>query len=454
MNNTYEQEIDLKDLIFYIVKRWRPILLIAVILAALMGGYKLCKGVLKSQDKQYMADLQETYDSDLKNYHVAKDEYERKIDTLAQNIDYEEAYEKNSVLFQLDPYNKWVAKTNLFIRIEEENGGITMVDPVDSLVKVYSSILKSKSALEEACKENDLEIRYLRELLNIEADYNGNMIAVSVTYKDGEGAQKILDTILKSVKASQAEVQSNLGLHSIIFMNGETSIVADQTLADNQNKRVDGLSQMQKSLEETQLALDALEEPQQPTGQSISGVLKSAIKYGVLGGVIGAFLMASLFFVIYMINPRLRSSEEFISRFNLKILGIYLPKDGKKRLSKLDLWIEKMEGKEYLTKEDVLKRIIASISIYTEKEKTILLTGTVEPDLLRSIEGEIKDNFPELKFEVGADMNRNSDTLTSLPVVDGVILVEKCGTSKYKDIENEIVTICNLNKKIIGCIIL
>ena len=201
MNNTYEQEIDLRDLMFYIVKRWRPILLIAVILAALMGGYKLYKGVLKSQDKQYIADLQESYVSDLKNYHVTKDGYEKKINTLVQNIDYEEDYENNSILFQLDPFNKWVAKTNLFIRTEEENGAITMVDPADSLVKAYSSILKSKSALEKACKENNLEIIYLRELLHIDADYNGNMISVSVAYKDGDGAQKILDTILENVKA-------------------------------------------------------------------------------------------------------------------------------------------------------------------------------------------------------------------------------------------------------------
>ena len=243
-------------------------------------------------------------------------------------------------------------------------------------------------------------------------------------------------------------MESNLGAHSIIFMNDETSMMADQKLADIQNDRVNGLSQMQKNLEETQLALDELEEPQQPTSQSFGGVLKSAIKYGVVGGLLGAFLTVFLFCIIYVINPRLRSSEEFISRFNTKILGTFSPECTKKKLSKIDLWLNKMEGKEYISKEDVLKRIIASICIYTEKEKTILLTGTVEPDLLRNIESEIKAHFPELIFEVGADMNRISETLIRLSAVDGVILVEKCGASKYKDIENELETICNLNKKI------
>jgi hypothetical protein len=160
MNNTYEQEIDLKDLIFYILKRWRSVLFIAVVLAVLIGGSKLGQGILRYQDKQYLAELQEIYDTDLKNYRVTKEGYERNIETLNQNIDYEEKYEKNSVLFQLDPYNKWVAKMDLFLKINEENGVLTMVDPADSLVKAYSSILRSESSL----KENAIETRYLREL--------------------------------------------------------------------------------------------------------------------------------------------------------------------------------------------------------------------------------------------------------------------------------------------------
>lgn len=454
MNNKDEYEIDLIDLMFYILKKWRPVLIIAVILAILMGGYKICRGVIKYQDKQYLADLQETYDTDLKNYHVTKEGYEKSINSLTQNIAYEEDYEKNSVLFQLDPYNKWVAKTDLFIRMAEEKDIFTMVDPVDSLVKAYSSILRSESTLEKASKENNIEVKYLRELINFEADYNGNMIMVSVTYKDGGGAQKILNTILESVKARQTELESNLGAHNIIFMSGETSVVADQDLANIKNKRVAGFSEMQKNMEEIQLSLDELDEPRAPTGQSLKEVLKSSAKYGAMGGVLGAFLTTFTLCIIYVINPSFRSSKEFNSRFNIKILGILSPEEINQSLTKIDTWLNKLEGKEYVSKEDVFKRIIANISIYTEKGQKILFTGTVEPDLLTNIEMEIKDKLPELSFEVGTDMNCNFDTLTRLPAVDGIILVEKCGVSKYKSIENQLETINNVGKKIIGCIIL
>mgnify|MGYP000547317598 CR=1 FL=1 len=38
--NTYEQEIDLKDLMFAVLHKWRPIIVTAVIFAVLLGGFK------------------------------------------------------------------------------------------------------------------------------------------------------------------------------------------------------------------------------------------------------------------------------------------------------------------------------------------------------------------------------------------------------------------------------
>lgn len=454
MDNTYEHEIDLKDLIFYILKRWRYIFFIAIVLAVLMGGFKLCKGILKYQDKLYMAELQKNYETDLKNYRVTNEGYKRNIKTLTQNIDYEELYEKNSVLFQLNPYSKWVAKTQLFVKMDEENDLITLVDPTDSLVKAYCSILNSEGSLEEVSKENAIEIKYLRELINIQGDYDGNMITISVAYKDGEGAQKILDGILKSISTSRLNLETSFGAHSIIFLNSEKGMMADQELAERQNKRIESLSEMHKSLEEIQLALDNQKEPQIPTDMSSKGVFKSAFKYGVIGGVFGVFFAAFFLCVIYATNSKLRSGDEFISRFGIKVFGTFTKEERKRKFSGIDKWLNKIEGKQAFSREDVLKRIIASISLFTEKNQVILLTGTVEIDLLKNIESELKDNFNKLTFEVGADMNRNPETLTKLPAIDSVVLVEKCGVSKYKDIQSQVETIYSLNKSIIGCIIL
>lgn len=52
-NYTYEeQEIDLKDLLFAVLYRWRPIILLAIVLGVLLGGYKLASGMMVRQDAE------------------------------------------------------------------------------------------------------------------------------------------------------------------------------------------------------------------------------------------------------------------------------------------------------------------------------------------------------------------------------------------------------------------
>ena len=38
-NQTYEQEVDLKDLILAILRRWRSIIVVVILMAVFMGGY-------------------------------------------------------------------------------------------------------------------------------------------------------------------------------------------------------------------------------------------------------------------------------------------------------------------------------------------------------------------------------------------------------------------------------
>ena len=64
----YEQEIDLKDLLFVLLYRWRILLLAAVIGAALLGGYKAVKGNAKQMDLPQT----ESYQEELDNYEREK----------------------------------------------------------------------------------------------------------------------------------------------------------------------------------------------------------------------------------------------------------------------------------------------------------------------------------------------------------------------------------------------
>ena len=148
------------------------------------------------------------------------------------------------------------------------------------------------------------------------------------------------------------------------------------------------------------------------------------------------------------------SSNELKNRFDIKILGAFTKERKKRAFSGIDSWLDRLEGKGYISEETVYERIAANTANYTEKGQVILLTGTTEGDILSSVESKLKEKLPDIHFEVAVDMNKCPETLTRLPKVDGVILIEKCGVSKYDDILKELEAVYNLNKKVIGCIVL
>ena len=91
-----ESEISLLDLLYHILRRWRSIVLFAVLFCALLGGFKLAKGVraLGSTD---LKDEQKNYESQLKGYTISKKHLENQIKELTESIQDKEDYYDHSV---------------------------------------------------------------------------------------------------------------------------------------------------------------------------------------------------------------------------------------------------------------------------------------------------------------------------------------------------------------------
>ena len=77
-NNSNEVvEIDLKDLMFAVLHKWRPVLAVAVIMAVLLGGAKGAMTYRKQNDPETAKEARVTYQNDLELYEKNKSTYER-----------------------------------------------------------------------------------------------------------------------------------------------------------------------------------------------------------------------------------------------------------------------------------------------------------------------------------------------------------------------------------------
>lgn len=457
-NNVYEQEIDLKNLMFTVLRKWRPIILIAFALAILLGGYKCGIELMNQGNEEFVSDLREQYESDLEKYEQSKKGYERDINNLTASITYQEKYKENSILLKVDPYNKGTASIDAFVRMLEPSleKGLTVmtVDYADGVVKAYASAIQQGGFLADLAKQKGIDLIYLKELINVTVDYDSNMFNVSVTYPDEKGAEEILNEIINSIESEQTEVQEKLGQHSISLMNQDVGVITDQSLTDYQQQKVKNLADTNNSLEDAEKALEDLVEPKKPVALSKTSILKAGIKYGILGWIVGAFLAAFGIGVVYVMNGKLNTDNDLKDRFGLKLLGGFTEKRDKKVFSRIDEWLDSLEGKENIPDELIYDMIAVNIHNFIHEDKPIFLTGTVEKEVLESLVIKLHKRLPELKLEFGADMTRNVMTLQRIPEYDEIILVETRREARHKDIEKEVETILNLKKDIVGYIVL
>jgi len=449
--NTYEQEIDLKDLMFAVLHKWRPILLVAVILAVLLGGYKAASAYKHQNNADVIKETEEKYQEDLKVYEKNMETCEREIENLLTDIENQQKYMEESILMNMSAYDVWEADTELFVKtnyVIMPDMVYQNIDYTNTILRAYKSALTNTEFLEDIAKKVGIETRYLKELVDISAE--DNLITIKVRHNEEKAAKALMSDILSGVDASQAKIEKSIGEHSVSTVNSSIGSMVDLDLANTQKNERDRLIQLNDSLETKQKELEELEEPKK-AATSANAAISSGVKYAVLGGVLGAFMVIFFVCVAFLMSDKLYSEKELRNRYRMKILGT-LPAGQKAK--GIDAWLNRLEGRICGEEESEYSLIAANIRNYAEGAKSVLVTGTVEEEWLRKVADRLGAELRDVEVNFGGNMFQNVETLKMLPEVDGVILVEQCRSSVYGKIELEIEKVLDLQKEVVGCVVL
>lgn len=456
-NQNYEQEIDLKDLMFAVFHKWRGIILTAIILAVLLGGYKLGTNLISDTSDQGTQDVESAYAEEQELYERTKALYELEIDGLKEKIEAQESYINNSILMRIVPYNKYVASAEVFVRtnapVNESGVYLLQSDPADSIIKAYENVIKRADGVEDILG-NNIAPRYIRELMTTHIDYSGNVLTVSVAYTDEIGAAEILDALLNSLESETPEVNEKFGNHDLIIMDKISSVVTDTNLLGVQQDNMNSIVTLQKSLDEKEKAAEGLMPPSQPSTLSSASSLKTGIKYGVLGGVLGAFLSVFCICVVFLMSDKLNSEKELKNRFGLRILGVFEPVQKKRVFAGIDKWLNRLEGKVSRKPAEVYEIMAVNVKNYMKAGKKIMILGSASNEKMSEIAEELKRRVDGIEIQVGQDMEHYAETLSLLPEAGQIILVEERGQSKFEEIQSQVEVIRSLDKDIIGCVVI
>lgn len=455
-----EQEIDLKDLLYTIFKKWRPILLTALVLAVLAGGYRFVSDFIAAGNSTDTESAIAEYESSLTSHRLQLQASEKQLTATQRLLETETARMDTSPLMQLDP-SEAIRLSYIFEVAPDRSAPFSVIQEdrtafTQKLVNGYVAKL-SDEITEEAAAKLQQDASDLSSILSIEGDEYTGRLYIDVYAATKNDAVNILNVFTDLLAEYQDAMSAEFGAHSIQQVSERLYHDANQEIMDRQIEQISGVTELKTSLTNLESSIAELSEsePQLPA-VSKSAIIKSSAKYLLIGFVLGGFLAAFAVCVVYIMNDKIRALKDIAVRYGLKELGEFQPVEEKKRaLSCIDHLIDRLFGHgRKINAEEMYQIIAANVNNYaSEQAKDILIAGSVSQEMLDPIKTHLSDAIGRLHFETAPDFLSNHHALEKLPKCDAIILVEAKDKSTVSDLEAELSIIKNMDKPIVGIVL-
>ena len=458
------REVSLGKLLLRVLRYWRLLLLAGVLGGILLGGMQILKihGRKDDMNEKYAAYLQ-----DKEVYEAAREAYQGEIDVLEQKINLRQQYIESSTLMQVDAHQTGSAMAEFTVRVPElENaelpddaGGLAKMN---NIVRAYYYYINFGDAIPAAAAEVGISEENLKELLYSYYDDVSSLFTLSVRYPDEAGAEKILTAIIDGMQSKRVEYMREMGEFDLVVVSKDVNTIVDSELATFQSQKFAEINTLQNNLYNKQKLLEGLSRPSSAQQYSRKNMLKSGIKYGVVGFAAGCIALFFLIAVIVLLRGFILSGDEIDRKFGLKNLVCFRDDPAKKPFI-IDRVIDQLENGDALSDtaagcDLLLSRIrnITSGSGRGASKNHVLLIGTCSEKKLRTLQRALSERAEKendvLTFHALHDPAANPAVLHRMQECGSVVLVEEIGRSRYKDILNTVDIIDDTGRPIIGTV--
>ena len=453
VNPEYESEINLKDLFFHVLYRWRSILLVALVFAVALGGFKFIS-LKSSQDKtQLSKEEQLEFQADT----ISLTSYQSQVESLTRMLEDQSRYQTESIYFRLDSQSVWVASAKFLVKVDPSilaslpQG--SSLDPADNILGAYVYPLASSGEDELMAAFGTGNPAYAAELVTITTDPATNAIDLSVKGSTRENAERGLAYVQEKLIALTEDAQK-IDPHTLILIGRNTVQTTDNDLVKVQRDLYKSIIDNQTSLEAAQQKVSELEESGKvEAGLSTRAILKQALKWAIIGFVIGAFLLAGLYLVLFVLRGTLSGGDDLSVQYHLPVLGEFEKSASIHGGKGLDKLLAKMEGVGKEPASVLYDRIAALISQKSEI-KTLTLLSTLPAEKLADLRKELSSRLPVLTVESEGDYLRNGEAISKAAASDAIVLVEERDVSKNKAIDSMIKALLISKANVLGAVVI
>lgn len=466
MNETYEQEINLKWLIYRVFRGWRSIVIWAIVIALVAGVGSFGLKVLKLQDPEFIAEAELDYQREHASWVATGENFVQQLENIEEAKEEQQEYNEKSVLMQIDPLRDFHASFEMYVNYEYQimpDMAYQNIDLSDRILKAYATYM-TNGELQQYVIDNvsyDIERRFLSEILSVSVDYDNNMISVSVRQQNAEYCQEILSLVQTALNTKYEDIRVAIADHTLQTTNSAAYETVDLSLQETQKANVQAITQLDMSMQEVMKSYEEWKkEPEPEYEYTLWEVAKSSIKMIIIGGVIGAVLVAAVIAFGALLSGKLLNPEDVKNRFGLRVIGQLPAARVKKPFAFVSRWFAKFGGITAAPEDynRLAKMVGSSIkSDLASREgaegwKKIAFTGTVSEEELANVVSALG---MDVSYSVicAPDVLTNADAIEKLSGADCVVLVEKQEVSTLADITKEIEALRAWNKPVLGAVV-
>lgn len=460
--NVYQDEpwIVLKEGLIYVLRQWRKIVVFMIVGAFLFTA--IDGGVITSRfmDDKYIADAQAANAAAKASYRAKKEFQTKQIANLEARIAAEEEYQSKSIMMNLNPYDLYIATRQYFVTTDYQinpNTSFQDTDYTASVLSAYKNVNKTDDLyhyVKNKAGVKGLTSRGYGELVLITSDPETSFLTVAVYGESREMVDSLMKYTCRGILRHKDEFTASIAPHEIVKTKDVTERTYSEMVAKNQHKMRKDLAKVAKRLHKLQKEKVKVKlKGPRIIPASTPSVLRSLIKYCILGIFVGLILGLLWFFVWFFLKGFIGGSRRLQFQYGLRALGQY-EKPLKKTVI-VDRIVDYLEGVEEndRNKETAFKYAAGNMRNYLgEKEETVLLVGTAPSDQMEEVKEQLSESMETPKVAVCGDITRDPDALKKISDEGPVVLiVEKFATQKT-ELEKELTILRNLEKEITGAI--
>lgn len=443
--NKHEEyvELDLKALLFYVLRQWKPIIIFAVVFAVLLGGIlsvvEYVTGLKVDEENSYWAEYLEYQDT------LAL--YEDLIETTQTKVDNQKDYIDNSILMKADHRNVYMAKATFYVdtdyQILPENVYQTP-DKTGSLAWFYENYLQDYSIYEEIGAEIGIDAKYLMELIATGIS-NEETIVISITHPYERTARNIMEIFQRELYEVHDHLVKTVGEHSLTKMSDTCGVYVSESIKYIQQSNLDELLVHQENLIDYKKELHALKED---GGPGELNVIFAFIKGVIIGGVVGGVLAVVYYAAMSILKNQVHAPEQLVSGYGIPVMGELIYKNTKP--NKIMKLLNKLEGRIPENTEANMHFLAENLRNHCGDAGNILICSDGNVEQSAELAESLKQYFANVEFVPAGNLLKDAFAVQMLSKCDAVLRLVGRDHSANKAIRKELVMIDECNKKLIG----